>query len=127
MTGNMLPQAYLWTHEDDVWDISPGNDAKNPWKVTITHSVGPVVTVTASGGVLRITTSSGAFDADAKYEHHERLIHPPADATKDVSYVVTSIAVTGASSTADPPLPGSKWDTTTSPYHPHYTLGFCYH
>jgi hypothetical protein len=125
-SGNPVPaSAYLWTDDSDTfYDISPGNNI-NSWLVTITHgTTGPVVTVSAPGGVLQIKTSGGsAFDQVKAHDHDE---FNRADNWPDV---VTGIAVQGTLSTSHLPDSNNVVGTwaPSSPHHPHYTLAFCYH
>jgi hypothetical protein len=111
--------AFLWTDDDNFYDISP---QASSWTVTIAHDhrtdatnkhLGPNVTVTFVSNQLLIATDQGSFEAakggknDGFNRHH------------NMPDVVTSIKVSGASS-------NFTWKPS-SPKHPHYTLGFCYH
>jgi hypothetical protein len=112
--------AFLWTDDGDrFYDISP---AGGSWKVTIAHDhskdgnnphKGPNVTVTFVNNQLLMTTDMGSFDVSKGGQNDEyNRQHTMPD-------VVTSITVAGATSNV-------TWKPS-SPKHPHYTLGFCYH
>jgi hypothetical protein len=116
-------QAYLWTDDDKLYDLTPAAGAT--LKIKIQHDSGgaggqPYVTISVPpGGQLTITTDQGSFDGDTTYNNrmHSRR------------GTVESINVTGTAASFNPPNTTGATATWTPPNgdsNPHYTLGFCY-
>jgi hypothetical protein len=99
--------AFLWTDDDRVYDISPKD---NTWMVKITDNNKTAVTIQVVNNLLQFSVDNGAAFDKGKY--HERQHNKPGEVTK--------IVVQGSTG-------GDLLWTPGKPFHPHYTLGFCYH
>jgi hypothetical protein len=97
--------AFLWTDDDQLVDISPKDISA--WKVTVTDGH-TTITISAPSNVLQLYTDLGGFD---KTKHGTRQ--------HDSLGEITAVTVVGSAS------PDFTWKPS-KPYHPHYSLGFCY-
>jgi hypothetical protein len=111
ITKTVKATAFLWTDEDNIYDISPKSAAL--WEIKVTHANGHVVTISIVNNYLQFASdNNSAFDAAQNDDDRDRR-HSPAGK-------VIAIDVKGANDNTGWPL------GKVSKHHPHYTMGFCY-
>jgi hypothetical protein len=114
-TSNQASVTF-WADDTESLGISPpgGGTTQIDIKYDSADTASPTVTIKASASSLTIVTADGAFLAEPSHSDNHDRAH-----SRDGQ--VEQITISGANYQGN----NQVW-TPQNPYHPHFTLGFCF-